>query len=155
MRLALLAPLLLTAACATAPAWDGQARALMAAGKCEDARRLVANNEPDPSMKFGFIGASFADCDRNMSEAVRYWTLSARYGNTWAQETLAKLGKPVPPADLQQARQPTAAESFMKGYSQGGSRLPDTSSSGGIKTCDTRRTTMGSGPNQSFDVTCR
>lgn len=35
-----------------------------------------------------------------MQEAIRWYTLSARYGFGWAQNRLTQLGQPVPQADL-------------------------------------------------------
>lgn len=37
----------------------------------------------------------------NVTEAVKYYTLAARYGIPIAQQNLRALGRPVPPADLQ------------------------------------------------------
>jgi hypothetical protein len=156
MRIIVVGALALVAGCATTPGWNAQAKQLVATHQCEAARSVVRANESDLGTQAGYIGAIYADCDHVMPSAYKFWTLSARYGNAWAQQTLARLGQPVPSADLRQARSPSAAESFMRGYNQGGSRFPDTGSvSSGAVHCDTRQTTMGQGMNKGYDVTCR
>lgn len=146
---------LLLAGCATSAAWEDLARQQMAAGQCNAARATVYANQADPGAQAGEIGAVFAECDRNMAEAVRFWTISARYGNGFAQQTLAKLGKPVPAPDLQQAQGPGAVESFMQGYNQGRTRQPHIGSPSGSATCDARQTSMGTGMNQRYEIRCR
>ena len=49
----------------------------------------------------GLAGVA-ADCRKDRDLAMRYFTLGARYGNTYSQERLAKEGRPVPRVDLRE-----------------------------------------------------
>lgn len=80
--------------------YTDQVRQLSRGGQCERARQIINANEHDPGQQAAMVGAIYADCDKNMSEAVRYWTLGARYGNAWAQQTLAQQRQPIPAPDL-------------------------------------------------------
>lgn len=76
-------------------------------GRCEDAREYATRAFPtDPGMRATAVGAIYADCDRAMPEAVRYWQLGARYGDSSAREYLARVGAPIPQPDLAEAPPP-------------------------------------------------
>lgn len=142
------------AGCATASGWQPEAKRLMAQGQCQAARNLAAANEPDLMHQTGLFGAIYADCDRNMTEAAKYFHLSARFGNQEAQRTLIQLGLPVPPADLAQRRQ--AGNGVLYNIVQGGYAAPDTSfAPSGSATCSARQTSMGAGMNRQYQITCR
>ena len=147
---------MLIAGCA-AP-WHRHAQQLVLTGQCQAARRAIEANENDPGMKAGWIAATFADCDKNMPEAIRWFTLSARYGNPVAQQSLAQLRQPVPPADLARGvpRQESAAEAFLRGYNSTSSPVSPSSVGPGSVTCDAQRSTMGpSTMNQTYQINCR
>ncbi len=152
MKFVLTAMTLTLAACASAGGWQSEARSLMARGQCQAARNLAAANEPDLMHQTGLFGAIYADCDRNMTEAAKYFHLSARFGNQEAQRTLIQLGLPVPAPDLAQRRQAggSALYTFVQGYTSEPNLTPS-----GSATCTARQTSMGRGMNQTFQINCR
>jgi hypothetical protein len=117
---------LAVAGCATSRPWAAQAKQLMASGQCQAARNVVYANEQDPGMRAGLIGSTYSDCDRNMAEAVKQWTLSARYGNAYAQKTLAQMNQPVPSPDLARSASRGPGSALMDGYNAAG-RAPSPS----------------------------
>lgn len=92
MKRALFLAVITLSGCATAPAWIPQARQLISTGRCNDARTMVYANEKSPGRQAALIGGVFADCDRDMPNAYRNWTLAARYGHQGSRQVLAEQG---------------------------------------------------------------
>jgi len=96
--LLLVVPLVL-AACATS--YTNQGVAAMNSGDCAKAEPLLkqayANGE---GHSINNMGVFYENCERDVAKAIQFYTLSARGGNEYAQRNLARLGAPVPPADL-------------------------------------------------------
>lgn len=82
------------------PAYMTRIQTLNNSGQCAAAESEVNANEHEPGRRAMWLGGIAHDCRRDEQAAIRYFTLSARYGNSFAQEQLAKLNQPVPPADL-------------------------------------------------------
>jgi hypothetical protein len=95
--------------------WLNRADQQAKAGQCNAARDTVRSGGGSPDMQAAALASIAADCDRDMPQAYRLLNLSARYGNPWAQQQLAKEGQPVPPADLRQAP-PDYVGAFLRGY---------------------------------------
>lgn len=95
---------LLVASCA-APTWATRAKDFADRGQCDAARRSVTSGTQDLESRAAFFGGIYADCDRNRTEAVRWFTLAARYGNEPSRNALVKLGVPIPSPDLREASQ--------------------------------------------------
>ena len=83
-----------------APAYMARARSLGESGQCAAAESEIRRNESDPGMSAAMMGAVAYECYKDKQAAIRYMNLSARYGLPPAQEWLAKMGQPIPPADL-------------------------------------------------------
>ena len=49
-----------------------------------------------------------------MEDALRYYTMAARYGNEAAQSNLVRLGYDIPPADLQRRASPEEQRLLME-----------------------------------------
>lgn len=146
--------ILCVSAAACASPWQPEAKRLMASGQCQAARNLAAANEPDLMHQTGLFGAIYADCDRNMTQAAKYFHLSARFGNAEAQRALIQLGLPVPPMDLAQRRQ--AGNGALYNIVMGGYAAPDTSfTPSGSSTCNARQTSMGRGMTPQYQISCR
>ena len=59
------------------------------------------------------LGVIYENCYRNTETAVSYYTLAARMGDNSAMTSLARLGRPVPQADIAQQRR-AASEAEMR-----------------------------------------
>lgn len=103
MRAIVLTVLLGTTLAGCAPAHMTRAIEYSNSGNCNAAFREVINNESDPGLKAGLIGAIFIECKNDRATAIKYFTLSARYGIEGGRNGLMRLGAPVPYADLQSA----------------------------------------------------
>lgn len=77
-----------------------RADTFMKSGNCDGAIQEVTNGEESPGQRAFLLGAIYHDCKNDNQTANRYLTLAARYGNSSAQQILARIGEPVPPADL-------------------------------------------------------
>lgn len=75
---------------------------LGSAGKCDDAETVVRQHisSDDPGRAALLLGVIAVQCHKNDDLGIRYWKLSARYGNPDAQDALLRIGQPVPAADL-------------------------------------------------------
>jgi len=71
-------------------------------GNCSEALNDIEKNGAsiDPGQKAALIGVTYLECKKDRATAIKYLTLSARYGNAWSQEHLIALGASVPSADL-------------------------------------------------------
>jgi hypothetical protein len=74
---------------------------MSASGKCE-----AADAETNRIANQDFGGAAYLhaeiamNCRKDRATAMSFLNLSARYGNQTAQQQMAKLGVPIPAADL-------------------------------------------------------
>jgi hypothetical protein len=102
--------------CQTSLLLFGVLFAVVACSGIEEARRVedmsnsgqcdAADAETDRIANHDFGGAAYLhaetemNCRKKRAAALNYLNLSARYGNETAQQQLAKLGLPIPSADL-------------------------------------------------------
>lgn len=139
-----------------------QAKQLMSQGNCNGARQIILANESDPSDREGLIGATYADCDKNMPEAFKHWTIAARYGNQLARDTLARFNRPIPSPDLAQGQSNYSSpalgvlNSTIEGRTAARSQaLSNPWPSPPTINCVSRDTSMGQGMNGAVFTTCR
>jgi hypothetical protein len=73
---------------------------MTAAGRCVPAAAYADQNITDVGLRL-YEHAYVADhCLKDKAAMLAYLNLSARHGNVYAQKGLAKMGEPVPAADL-------------------------------------------------------
>lgn len=69
-------------------------------GQCASAASYADQNITDLGLRFYEHAYVFDHCFSDKDAMIAYLSLSARHGSADAQRTLAKLGKPIPAADL-------------------------------------------------------
>ena len=82
------------------PSYMVRVQNLVNSGQCRAAETEVGQNERDPGTRAVMLGGIADECYRDRAATIRYLRLAARYGHPVAQEHLAKMGQPIPPADL-------------------------------------------------------
>lgn len=82
------------------PSYKVRVQSLANSGQCQAAETEVGQNERDPGTRAVILAGIADECYRDSAATIRYLNLAARYGHPVAQEHLAKIGQPIPPADL-------------------------------------------------------
>jgi len=86
--------------CGGPPSYAARVDKLSSSGQCDAAESEVTKHEYNLGRRAALIGGIAADCRRDKEAFIRYLTLSARYGEPFAQQELTRMGLPVPSADL-------------------------------------------------------
>ena len=88
------------AGCASYTAEDVDS--LIRRGDCSGAEALMQPHaQKGDAIAVNNLGVIAENCRRNQASAIGYYTLAARMGAHIARTNLARLGQPVPVADLQ------------------------------------------------------
>src|SRR5574340_1011168 len=105
-------------ACATYT-WRDEAQSAIERGDYVSVCRLASQNQSDPAAFFRSGVCSEdgrAGIPQDIKAAIGYYTLAARYGIPDAQAQLARLGQPIPAADLAQRPQPGILQAIGAGF---------------------------------------